>query len=81
MDALHAAMAAKIRSLAVLRKVPVTHLPHRAGVGTGHFWRVLKGTASPSVAWLERVAAVLEVEVAELVTLPPKASGRLPGLS
>ncbi|MEO5732021.1 MAG: helix-turn-helix transcriptional regulator [Byssovorax sp.] len=79
MDALHIAMAAKIRSLASQRGVPITHLPDRAGVGTGHFWRVLNGTASPTVAWLESIAAVLEVEVADLVAMPPQASGRLPG--
>lgn len=80
MDALHTAMVAKIRSLAVKRGVPITHLPDRAGVGTGHFWRVLNGTASPTVAWLERIAAVLEVEVSDLVAVPPKASGGLPDL-
>ena len=79
MDALHTAMVIKIRSLAERRNVPITHLPDRAGVGAGHFWRVLNGTASPTVAWLERIAAILEVEVADLVTAPPKASGRLPG--
>lgn len=72
-------MVTKIRSLAVRRGVPITHLPDRAGVGSGHFWRVLNGTASPTVAWLERIASVLEVEVADLVVAPPKASGRLPG--
>ena len=79
MDALHTAMATKIRSLAERRGVPITHLPDRAGVGAGHFWRVLNGTASPTVAWLERIAAVLEVDVADLVAAPPEASGRLPG--
>lgn len=79
MDALHTAMVAKIRSLAEQRRMPITHLPDRAGVGAGHFWRVLNGTASPTVAWLERIAAVLEVEVADLVAMPPQASGRLPG--
>ncbi len=73
----HAAILAKIRSLAVLRDVPLIHLPDRAGVGAGHFWRVLNGTTSPTVAWLERIAAVLEVDVADLVAAPPKASGGL----
>jgi hypothetical protein len=77
-DALHTAMVAKIRSLAGRRGVPITHLPDRAGVGTGHFWRVLNGTASPTMAWLERIAAVLEVEVADLVATPPQVSERLP---
>ena len=77
MDVLHTAMVAKIRSLAEKRGVPITHLPDRAGVGAGHFWRVLNGTASPTVAWLERIAAVLEVEVADLVAAPPNAGGRM----
>jgi transcriptional regulator with XRE-family HTH domain len=63
-------MADRIRSLAAARGIVLTHLPDRCGVGAGHFWRVLGGTASPTVAWLERVAAVLEVDVAELVASP-----------
>ena len=78
-DVLHAAMAAKIRSLADQRGILITHLPDRAGVGAGHFWRVLNGTSSPTVAWLESIAAVLEVEVADLVAMPPKESERSPG--
>ena len=79
MDALHTAMAAKIRALAKQRRISITHLPDRAGVGAGHFWEVLKGTSSPTVLWLESIAAVLEVEVADLVAMPSQASGRLPG--
>jgi transcriptional regulator with XRE-family HTH domain len=73
-DDLHLAMADRIRSLAAARGIVLTHLPDRCGVGAGHFWRVLGGTASPTVAWLERVAAVLEVDVAELVA-PPAPGG------
>ncbi|MEO5728783.1 MAG: helix-turn-helix transcriptional regulator [Byssovorax sp.] len=79
MDALHLAMAATIRALAKKRGITITHLPDRAGVGAGHFWDVLKGESSPTVLWLERIAAVLEVQVADLVAMPPQGSGRLPG--
>ncbi len=73
------AMTAKIRALAKGRKIAITHLAARAGVGAGHFWKVLKGESSPTVSWLERIADVLEVEVADLVTMPPQESGPLPG--
>ena len=73
------AMAAKIRSLAKQRRISITHLPARAGVGAGHFWEVLKGTSSPTLHWLESIADVLEVEVADLVAMPPQGSGSLPG--
>lgn len=74
MDDLHRAMAERIRTLAAERGIVLTHLPDRCGVGAGHFWRVMGGTASPTVAWLERVAETLEVSVSELVAppTPPK---------
>jgi transcriptional regulator with XRE-family HTH domain len=66
-DALHRRMAERIRDLAAKRGITVSHLPDRAGVGAGHFWRVMNGSASPSLQWLERIAAALDVEVADLV--------------
>jgi hypothetical protein len=54
------------------RGIVLSRLPARAGAWEGQFWRVLNGSASPTVAWLERVATVLEVTVADLVQ-PPRA--------
>jgi transcriptional regulator with XRE-family HTH domain len=66
-DDLHRRLAERIRALATKRGISVTHLPDRADLGAGHFWRVMNGTASPSLQWLERMAAALDVEVADLV--------------
>lgn len=72
-------MTAKIRALAKRRRIPITLLAALAGVGEGHFWKVLKGASSPTVRWLKKIATALEVEVADLVTMPPEGSGPLPG--
>lgn len=68
-------MAERIRTLAAARGIVLSHLPDRCGVGAGHFWRVMGGTASPTVAWLERVAETLGVTVADLVA-PPEPAGQ-----
>ena len=68
-------MAERIRTLAAARGIVLSHLPDRCGVGAGHFWRVMGGTASPTVAWLERVAETLSVTVADLVA-PPEPGGQ-----
>ncbi len=67
MDELQRRLVRRIRDLAKRRGVRVTHLPDRAGVSRTHFWDVLAGRASPTLQWLERVAAALEADVADLV--------------
>lgn len=74
MDELHQRVADRIREIAERRKLPVTHLPDRAGVGRSHFWDVIAGRSSPTLAWLVRVAAALDVDVAELLA-PPEQAG------
>lgn len=61
----------RIRAIAEKRQIPVTHLPDRAGVGRSHFWEVMAGRASPTLAWLEKVAAALDVDPGELVAAAP----------
>ena len=67
MDATHKRLARRIRSLASVRELPLSHLADRAGVTRSHLWRVLDGRSSPTVAWLGKVASVLGVEVADLL--------------
>ncbi len=66
-DALHRRIARRIREIAKERGILVSHVPDRAGVARGHFWHVLRGDASPTVEWLEKIARVLDVEVEELL--------------
>jgi transcriptional regulator with XRE-family HTH domain len=71
-DELHERVTSRIRELAEERRISVTHLPDRAGVGRSHFWGVMGGRSSPTLEWLARVAAALEVDVGDLVVAPRK---------
>lgn len=71
MDDFHQRVVDRIREVAEKRRIPVTHLPDRAGVGRSHFWEVMAGRASPTLAWLEKVAAALDVDPGELVAASP----------
>jgi hypothetical protein len=73
-DKLHRRVVSRIRETAARRKIPVTHLPDRAAVGRSHFWNVIAGRSSPTLAWLARIAAALEVDVADLVAPSPVSS-------
>ena len=66
-DELHARVANRIRLLAKRRRIVLTHLPDRAGVGQRQFWDVLAGKKSPTLRWIGRVAVALGVDVEDLV--------------
>lgn len=66
-DELHQPVIRNIRELAEERQLPVSHLPDRAAVARSHFWEVLAGRTSPTLMWLGKVAAALEVDPEELV--------------
>lgn len=66
-DEIHERVVAQIRALARRRKIPISHLPDRAGVSRSHFWDVMKGRASPTIEWLQQIAVALGVDVEELV--------------
>lgn len=67
MDELHRRIAANIRRIARAKKLVLTHLPDHAGVGRGHFFAVLAGERSPTIAWLAKIASALDVDVSDLV--------------
>lgn len=71
MDELHQRVVARIREIAKKRGIALTHLPDRAGVGRSHFWDVMGGRSSPTLTWLGRVAAALDVDAGELVAAAP----------
>ncbi len=72
MDEPHRRIARRIRTLAQSRHIPLSHLADRAGAGRTHLFNVLAGRASPTIAWLVRIANVLDVDVAELVPRAPR---------
>jgi transcriptional regulator with XRE-family HTH domain len=72
-DAAHETLAARIRALAEARGLPLSHVADRAGVGRAHLYSVLAGRSSPSLTWIVKIAEVLGVEPAELLTPIPAA--------
>jgi hypothetical protein len=58
----------RIRERARREKIPVTHLPDLAAVSRSHFWDVMAGRASPTLAWLAKVAAALGADAGDLVS-------------
>lgn len=72
MDELHQRVVDHIRAKAEAIKIPVSHLPDRAGVSRSHFWQVLSGEKSPTLRWLGRIAEALSADVEELLQRPEK---------
>lgn len=67
MDKNHRRLIKRIRELAEQRRMPISHLPDRAGVGRSHFWGVLAGKKSPTLKWMGQIAKALECDVADLL--------------
>ncbi len=68
MDEIHRRVVGNLKGAAKRRKIPLSHLPDRAGVARSHFWDVLAGRKSPTLKWLAQVTKALEVDPGELVT-------------
>jgi transcriptional regulator with XRE-family HTH domain len=66
-DELHRRVARHIRERAQGKNIPLSHLADRAAVARSHFWEVLAGRKSPTLAWIGRIATALEVDAAELL--------------
>jgi DNA-binding phage protein len=65
--------------LAEKRGMPLTHLADRAGVGRTHFWSVLGAEASPTLTWLLKVSAALDVDVIDLLRDEGRLASRRTG--
>jgi DNA-binding phage protein len=63
--------------MADARRIPLSHVPDRCGLGRAHFFEVLAGRASPTLAWVTKVASVFEVDPSDLLT-PSARSGPFP---
>jgi transcriptional regulator with XRE-family HTH domain len=74
-DELHRRLARNLRALARARRVPLSHLADRAGVGRTQLWDLMAGRRSVTLRWLERVARALEVDPADLLA-PDQARRR-----
>ena len=67
MDDLHRRLVRKIKATAKKQRMPISHLPDHAGVARSHFWDVLAGRKSPTLAWVSKIAAALDVDGGDLV--------------
>jgi transcriptional regulator with XRE-family HTH domain len=61
---------AQVREVARKRGLVLSHVPDRAGVSRSHFWDVMQGRKSPTLEWVERISASLELDPAELLGPP-----------
>jgi transcriptional regulator with XRE-family HTH domain len=77
-DALQRRVVARIRELAKVRGIAVTHLPDRAGVARSHFWNVLRGTTSPTLRWVGQISKALAVDPGELFRNPDTGRRKRP---
>ena len=68
----HEILAENLRSIAEKRGLALTVIADLAGVGRSQMWAVLRCETSPTVSWLDKVAAVLEVEVHDLLRAPSR---------
>lgn len=59
--------AQRLRQLAKEKKLSVNRFADFAGVGRGYLSRLLRAEQSPTLDTLEKLAAVLDVEVRDLV--------------
>jgi len=71
-DEVHARIAAQIRARASAKGVSLRALAETVGTSPSHLWAILGGRGSPTMAWLCRVAEVLECDPADLVRKPRK---------
>ena len=67
MSELHARLAANIRELARLKGYSLERLADFAGMSGGYLYEIANLKKSPSIRTLEKIATVLEVDVADLL--------------
>ncbi len=66
-DALHRAVAARIRDLAERRKLSLNKLADFSNISRSHLARILNGESSPSLVVIARIASALEVDARDLL--------------
>jgi transcriptional regulator with XRE-family HTH domain len=67
LDTIHARLVSRITALAEQRGITLSHLPDRADVARSYFWRLMKGTTSPTLGKMAKLAQALDVDVSELI--------------
>lgn len=72
-DELHVRLVTRIREVAKVRGLSIEALARAAGVSESYLWKVLAGRYSPSVRYVARLAAGLEVDPVELFRPPSRS--------
>lgn len=67
MSQLQRRLVTRVRDLTGRKGLTLSELPELAGVARSHFFDVLRLEKSPTLAWLERIARALDVDVAQLL--------------
>lgn len=68
MDAFHRGVVGQIKAHATRKRLTLSHLADLAGVGRSHYWDVMKGRASPTLKWVDKIAQALEVNADVLLS-------------
>ncbi len=63
-------VVANLKLWAKKRKIPLSHVPDRAGLSRTYFWDILAGRKAPTFPWLEAISRVLEIDPVDLMRPP-----------
>lgn len=69
-DEFHARIATQIRQRVAAKGMTLRAFAGAVGTSSSHLWAVLGGRRSPTMAWLCRVAEVLECDPVALIRRP-----------
>lgn len=67
METLQERFTRRVRVYAQRQGLTVTHLPDYAAVSRAHFWDVMAGRKSPTLAWVSKVAEALGCDPGDLL--------------
>lgn len=73
-DKLQQIFVDRVREAAKEQNMPISHLPDVAEVGRAHFYLVMKGTRSPTLRWMGKIANALDTPLHELLEPDTKKS-------
>jgi transcriptional regulator with XRE-family HTH domain len=65
---LEVVLARRLREVAALRDVPLSHVADRAGIARSYFWKLLDAESSATLDMIQRIAAVLHEDPIDLLT-------------
>jgi transcriptional regulator with XRE-family HTH domain len=64
---LEVVLAKRLRELAALHDIPLSHVADRAGIARSYFWTLLDAESSATLEMVQRIAAVLQEDPIDLL--------------